>query len=185
VLGNTTAESSTSTGSDFAIARYNNAGGFMSPVPFQISRATGGVTNNFGTDWGSGPMRLKYSVGSNLLQWDKDLNNVDRTIWELGSCPAAGSSNGYQKFGSGMIFQWGVGTPTAGDLTVNFPVTFPSACLNATATMLGGSQPATTGIGTHVVSFNTVGLVMQARYFINGGSVGAGTQSIYWHAIGI
>jgi hypothetical protein len=40
--------------------------------------------------------------------------------------------NGYTYLPNGLIFQWGTGTSNN---TITFPVTFPNACLNATAVM--------------------------------------------------
>ena len=45
------------------------------------------------------------------------------------------ASNGYQKFASGLVMQWGSATcGRDADTTINWPVTFPNACLQATAT---------------------------------------------------
>ena len=53
------------------------------------------------------------------------------------------ASNGYQKFASGLVMQWG--SATCGretSTTINWAVTFPTACLQATATY---GTPANTG----------------------------------------
>jgi len=184
ILGNTLAESGASTGSDLQILRYNNSGSVID-IPLTVSRQSGAVLHPLGTEWGTGPMRFKFTGGPNTLVWDKDLNNADRIIWELGSCPASTVLNGYQKLGSGLILQWGNVAPTAGDATVTLPIAFPGACLNAVATMYAGSQPTTTGVAAHIVSFTNSSLVLQARYILSGGTVGGATQSIFWRAIGV
>jgi hypothetical protein len=73
---------------------------------------------------------------------------------QLGSSAAFNffeSGNGYQKFPSGMIFQWQNPTTTSsGTGTFNFPIAFPSACLNAVA------SPINTGANTSSVSIGTI-----------------------------
>jgi hypothetical protein len=54
-----------------------------------------------------------------------------------------GASNGYQKFPSGLILQWGNGTTTAsGATTPVFPIAFPNACVNVV------SGPQAAGVGS-------------------------------------
>ena len=58
------------------------------------------------------------------------------------------ASNGYQKFASGLVMQWG--SATCGretSTTINWPVTFPNACLQATATYGAVANTATTDSG--------------------------------------
>jgi len=168
---------------NFAVGRYNDAGALVD-APLLISRATGGVSHPLGTDWGFGPMRFKY-IGANLV-WDKDLNNVNRIIWDAVNNPAAGAANGYQKLASGIILQWGVAAPSGvnGEVIFAFPVAFPTACLNATATVIGGSQPATTTIVAHIVDKSSTNLHVQARFITGGGTVGAANQNFHWQAVG-
>jgi Putative tail fiber protein gp53-like, C-terminal len=170
------------TADDFAIGRCNDAGAQID-APFFINRVSGGVSNPAGTDWGSGPMRFKYIGG--LLKWDKDLNNVDRVIWELGSCPANGSSSGYQRLGSGIIIQWG-SSGVGGDVVINFPTAFPIACFSAVAIAIGGlALPTTSLLSMHQVDLNNTAVRFQGRYTNNGGIVGASTQGFFWMAVGV
>jgi hypothetical protein len=181
-LGNTAVEGGTSTGSDFTIVRYNNAGAVID-VPLSILRANGSVYHQLGTDWGSGPMRLRL-VGSNLV-WDKNLDNSNRQFWDTGNSPAAGVSNGYQKFGSGIIMQWGTVSGGGGiDPSVNFPTGFTNACLAVYVTMVNSpALPATTMLSVNVVSFNNGGFACSPRY-VTGGTVGIATQPFNWFAVG-
>lgn len=58
------------------------------------------------------------------------------------------ASNGYQKFASGLVMQWGSATcGRDADTTINWPVTFPNACLQATATYGAIASTATTDSG--------------------------------------
>ena len=58
------------------------------------------------------------------------------------------ASNGYQKFASGLVMQWGSATcGREASTTINWPVTFPNACLQATATYGAVANTATTDSG--------------------------------------
>lgn len=65
------------------------------------------------------------------------------------------ASNGYQKFASGLVMQWG--SATCGrdtDTSINWPVTFPTACLQATATY--GAVAATASTDDAMVAVHTL-----------------------------
>ena len=50
-------------------------------------------------------------------------------VKDLGSSLA---TNGYFKFPNGLIIQWGYSAASSSTMTVNFPIAFPTACLNVT-----------------------------------------------------
>jgi hypothetical protein len=93
------------------------------------------LTSN-GTTWGS-------SAISSLSVFDKSL-----------------VTNGYQKLPGGMIMQWmrqdsvNVSTPT----TVNFPISFPTACLNVQITSV--TNAASSFVPT-ITSFSTTGVTFR------------------------
>jgi hypothetical protein len=65
------------------------------------------------------------------------------------------ASNGYQKFASGLVIQWGSATcGRDSSTTVSLPYTFPNACLQATATY--GAQANTSSTDDAMVSIHTL-----------------------------
>jgi len=65
------------------------------------------------------------------------------------------ASNGYQKFASGLVMQWGSATCGRDTSTsINWPVTFPTACLQATATY--GAVASTASTDDAEVSIHTL-----------------------------
>ena len=86
------------------------------------------------------------------------------------------AANGYTKLPSGLIIQWGtVSVGATSTTTVNFPISFPTACFSVTSTLslntLGGQSPAWSTYILSASQFNAVN-----------GSTGA--LSYYWMAIG-
>jgi hypothetical protein len=92
------------------------------------------------------------------------------------------TQNGYQVFPSGLIIQWGVKSNVSeSSISVaNFPIAFPNACLNATATARNssGGNTASFDYFSQVVSFNTTSLTLKSQ------NLGSSTDSTYWQAIG-
>jgi hypothetical protein len=90
------------------------------------------------------------------------------------------TANGYQKFPSGLIIQWGTTAAIAGDVQVTntFPVPFPNAFLTAAVTAVA-ADPHTDNWGMFLSASKTQ--ITVAR-----GSIGGNTQtnSLRWIAIG-
>ncbi|PWK31754.1 phage tail-collar fiber domain-containing protein [Pseudomonas sp. OV226] len=85
------------------------------------------------------------------------------------------SANGYQKFPTGLIIQWGAGSvPANGGTTVYFPITFPNAGLNVVVSDQASSQGSVEPMGAQIIG----GSAFQAWYK----TAAAGT--FYWTAIG-
>jgi hypothetical protein len=90
--------------------------------------------------------------------------------------------NGYQKLPSGIIIQWGIGTGGDSTTFTSFPIQFPNACLNVTATpstILDGTCNST----VYITAKNISGFT---NYKIRGNS---GNQvqdggKFFWMAIG-
>lgn len=74
------------------------------------------------------------------------------------------ATNGYQKFPSGLIMQWGVTTGTADPTSVTFPIAFPNACLNVTATYFSNVAIGTATSAIKVKTVSTSG----ATFALNG-----------------
>jgi len=102
-------------------------------------------------------------------------------------------TNGYQKLPGGLILQWGQSDSVAGDTTVSvtFPISFPSACLNITATTVNTSGPNgappdatysyTTDIFAQIVSTSLTGATFLNNYAYHSNN---GSNPINWFAIG-
>ena len=87
------------------------------------------------------------------------------------------AASGYQKLPSGLIIQWGAtGVITGGSsVAVTFPIAFPNACLNASATYTTGTNTTTPSAGS-LSSLSTTGITVR--------NLGATSNPIYWLVIG-
>ncbi len=96
------------------------------------------------------------------------------------------STNGYQIFPSGLIMQWGTyntaGTP-AGNVTIDFPIHFTTACLNLSATL---RQPLGSADGANTVSAELDDSLPLEKFTLgfDEHDVPAGDKYAWWQAIG-
>lgn len=81
------------------------------------------------------------------------------------------SLTGYQKFSSGVIFQWGIAVNGGSPQSVSFPIAFPHFCVSITAT----STPSNGTISTSNPNSSTTG------FTLTNGAAGVNTS---WMAIG-
>lgn len=95
------------------------------------------------------------------------------------------AANGYQKFPSGLLLQWGEDTVThaesGGSVSVTFPVAFPTACRQILLTPRNPSSLNNNGSLASYVSKSLTGFFWRPEY------TGAGTDQIdgvNWLAIG-
>lgn len=98
---------------------------------------------------------------------------------QLGNAGAFGSSlttNGWQRLPSGLIVQWGSGTPTAGRLTQSLAVAFPANHLIAVATVNGGGNNV-----ANIFSLSSTQIVID-EFIASSGAAANGP--ITWIAIG-
>jgi len=114
-----------------------------------------------------------------ILSIDADGKMVQ--AWETGAGKQLFSGNGYQKLGNGLIIQWGLSAviPDDSEITVNFPVAFPTACLNVTATV----RQANFIGGGYIVFIDTLS---NANFVMGMDDVATsvGGAAAYWIAIG-
>jgi hypothetical protein len=105
----------------------------------------------------------------------------DGTNWIVLSGQGTGAlvSNGYQKFPSGFIIQWGTLSITGGTTatTLTFPVAFPTGCLALELTYQSSVQYT----GTAVFMHNAIGQTVSASTFVNQSS---GSFNTSWLAVG-
>jgi len=87
--------------------------------------------------------------------------------------PLSAAANGYQKFASGLIIQWGTLTADgAGNYTITLPIAFPSACVS----FAGAPHTATSFTGG--LQYISLGTASISGYVANSGNVSK------WMAIG-
>lgn len=89
------------------------------------------------------------------------------------------AASGYQKLPGGLIVQWGLsgGIPSNGNLSVTFPIAFPTACLNVTSTYTNGATDVTSHVTLQVRSISASAVTLR-----NIGTVA--DAQFYWKAIG-
>lgn len=105
--------------------------------------------------------------------------DTDRAITPAGFLSAFDNqkgASGYQRFPSGIIFQWGMSQPinAVQSAKVNFTVPFPTACMQVLIT------PEFSGSTNQV--YGTTYLVVNDSFFVN--NVGLITAPFRWMAIG-
>lgn len=92
---------------------------------------------------------------------------------------------GYVVNESGFIEQWGTTTLGDGDNTLNFPLQFPTACLNMVAMAETASGVQTTPIrAINVSTPSTAGCHLFSKTIEPGGQFSSGAFKVYWRAIG-
>ena len=88
------------------------------------------------------------------------------------------STNGYFKFQSGVIVQFGahnVNSSSPWRTTITFPIAFPNTCASVSLTQYRNNWDSTSNIGYHNLTRSSVGV------FAQGGEV---EGQIRWMAIG-
>ena len=94
-----------------------------------------------------------------------------------GGGSASIASNGYQKFPSGVILQWGFAqTPGYGTITVNFPIAFPHACFSITCSTNRTSSGSS--------GYNYVTILSASQFEATFDLQSNGYSGGYWMAIG-
>ena len=93
------------------------------------------------------------------------------------------SANGYQKLPSGLIIQWGrTGTiATDTEVTVTYPIAFPNAALNVTATLGGVASRINGKAIVFSATLGTTSVVLSNDQDTGGAGLSA---QIFWTAIG-
>lgn len=88
------------------------------------------------------------------------------SITTLGSQSA--SSAGYRKLPNGIIFQWGSTTLAGGTATLNFPITFPNACLQAVGSSGDNRERIESFSTTQITVASNSGFSVAVRYIAVG-----------------
>lgn len=144
----------------------------------QIQLGSNGTsTNNFVIQTlNDGSMKIQRgNIGGTLT----DVLTIDSTgrltqAWEIDVAQRSLTTNGYQRLGNGLLLQWGTSTITAPSSSISFPVAFPVACLNITASDLSAvGNLYTLGVDSYTTT-----------QFVARTSLASGTDSFRWFAIG-
>ena len=132
------------------------------------------------SDMEEGVPVLSYVAKTGLTEFVRHKNVLHKKVLDkaddiVGSTSESFADDGYVKLDNGLIMQWGQETVSATTETVTFPIEFPTACLNVTAT----SYVVDTGGQTHSPGINTLPTTTQV---ILNTKISWGT--IFWQAIG-
>ena len=132
------------------------------------------------SDMEEGVPVLSYVAKTGLTEFVRHKNVLHKKVLDkaddiVGSTSESFADDGYVKLDNGLIMQWGQETVSASTQTVTFPIEFPTACLNVTAT----SYVVDTGGQTHSPGINTLPTTTQV---ILNTKISWGT--IFWQAIG-
>lgn len=102
---------------------------------------------------------------------------------ENASAQASLATNGYQKLPSGLIVQWGYASnATAGQITVTFPIAFPTAFRFAVATPV---VPVPAGVDSaQLAAFSSTQATFNRKASGGGGVISNGNWDISWIALG-
>jgi hypothetical protein len=126
------------------VLTYNGTSWVASAVPTELPSGTNGqVLTHNGTNWIADDVPTELPSGTN-----GQVLTHNGTNWIAGavpSCNALLSSNGWQKFPSGLIMQWGELPTTEGErvsVPVIFPLVFPTAVVSFNITANTNNRPS-------------------------------------------
>lgn len=142
--------------------------------------ANGDAWAQWNSSVGSGSYILLYCTGG--AQQVPNATQSQHAV-ALGQFVSSLAANGYQKFPSGLIIQWGLASITAQTSAglpqiVTLPIAFPNSCLTA----IGGSMDGWTTTGAYIVG---AAPYSTSQIYVNlVRSSGAMTVGVRWVAIG-
>tara|TARA_Y100000034_G_scaffold25642_1_gene30261 strand:+ start:401 stop:892 length:492 start_codon:yes stop_codon:yes gene_type:complete len=132
------------------------------------------------SDMEEGVPVLSYVAKTGLTEFVRHKNVLHKKVLDkaddiVGSTSESFADDGYVKLDNGLIMQWGQEDADASTETVTFPIPFPTACLNVTAT----SYVVDTGGQTHSPGINTLPTTTQVIL-----NTKSSWGTIFWQAIG-
>jgi hypothetical protein len=132
------------------------------------------------SDMEEGVPVLSYVAKTGLTEFVRHKNVLHKKVLDkaddiVGSTSESFADDGYVKLDNGLIMQWGQETVSATTETVTFPIEFPTACLNVTAT----SYVIDTGGQTESPGINTLPTTTQVIL-----NTKSSWGTIFWQAIG-
>jgi|GEM_PF-3984125 len=128
-------------------------------------------------------VNTSYSPGLNTV--GNNMAMISDSTASLGFA-CSKSANGYTKLPNGLIVQWGTIAVASHDQeydfgTITFPITFPTAVLNVSATMITSASAAS---GFDTIPGVKAVTTASAQFYSGCTSSGTETYGLYWIAIG-
>lgn len=127
---------------------------------------------------------VSMAAGVVGLNSKADGSGVSSKLWTDANNQIGKTQNGYQKFASGLIVQWGFAGGTANDIGVTFPTAFTGSIVFLAASPISGAIPGNQAIVVNIDNPSQTGFAARPRY-IGAGTVGVANQSYYWLAMGV
>lgn len=137
----------------------------------------------YATEIKAGIVKLKNSITGNL----SDAAVSEKAVSDVFSTGFLSSKqqNGYAKLPSGIILQWGKLKDLEQDARKNlaFPIAFPNACLNASATYIADSSFGQAGGVMYVANITKTGMTIEYQTVDNDAS-NFPKRDAFWFATG-
>lgn len=141
------------------------------------------ATPQAATETEAGIVKLKNSITGNL----SDTAVSEKAVFDAFSTGFLSSKqqNGYTKLSNGIILQWGRVKDLEQDARKNltFPISFPNACLNASATYIADSSFSQAGGVMYVANITKTGMTIEYQTVDNDAS-NFPKRDAFWFAIG-
>ena len=146
-----------------------------------------GVTSNIQTQLNG----IQTIPSQSTSTWDTGTSTTESTISpakldaKIGNQDAQLSTNGYQKFPSGLILQWGrvTGVNAAQNKTVTLPIAFPNAIFTLHGTPLDNRASNDFEVDFYSVACMDTGSLTSFTIINEGTSVG-NNKTLMWQATG-
>lgn len=168
----------------FQHSPISGAGGFK--FDKKLEAASEIKSKTLKVDNGNNVTTFSHQIGGgkSLIQTDCNVFEMNRLLY-MGTNTYNRATNGYSYLPNGVLLQWGRYDTTVieGGVNVTFPIAFPNACLNVTATRMASVAVSTNADGgVHYVSSTTNEAVFNLQGFY-GDSKGT-LRGFTWMAIG-
>jgi len=146
-----------------------------------------GVTSNIQTQLNG----IQTIPSQSTSTWDTGTSTIESTISpakldaKIGNQDAQLSTNGYQKFPSGLILQWGrvTGVNASQNKTVTLPIAFPNAIFTLHGTPLDNRASNDFEVDFYSVACMDTGSLTSFTIISEGTSVGS-NKTLMWQATG-
>lgn len=137
----------------------------------------------------NGPERPDDASTANGLVRKSQMDAADTaatsaaTTTALGWFTGSNQGTGYQKLPGGRILQWGTHPGAGADVSITFPIAFPTAASAVVASPVGASLASNLLLACAVDSVSATSFTVRPRFAATG-SVGVASQGFQWFAIG-
>ena len=133
---------------------------------------------------GQGTNKIHFGWSGSRIKAQVDFSDQG-ALWTDGNAGWSLAVNGYHRFPTGLIIQWGrAGSGGSLNVVVGFPVAFNTVA-GVLVNHVSAGLPNTTAVASWVGDFNVAGFTATTRVIGNGGSVGGPAgQEISWFAMG-